>query len=504
MLKQFKENYSHSHLQFILTDAEGTVVDCDQIVLNVTKGTQIGSLHPFFMGIPEIMASVEETTVFRSVQLGSAENLLTVDIDISKREDYLLIVIYDLTEHYREYQAMAQARNESVINSERILVKNDELQEREKFKNEFIQNFSHELRNPLTNIISLTNILGRTDLNDQQEKTLKILRESTTNLKLMLEDVLSISMIAKGKLALNPSVFYLPQLIEFLELTYVTRAKEKGLTFSISADAKIPDYIEGDRLRLLQILTNLCDNAVKYTDKGTIELKVALNQRRADILNLRFGVKDSGSGIPPEHLETIFESFEQLGPTEGAGLGLAIVKGLLVLMDSDIKIDSELGMGSHFYFDVNLNFPLNQPSAPISIKNMQRKRRGSQVEAKFRVLLVEDDAQVQKALFKTLIDAGDFFIDVVSDGALVVEEIINNSYDIILMDVALPNVSGDQIVKVIRGLPSKKLKNIPIIGITASTYEEQIATYLKAGMNVVIAKPFDENQLLEKLYRFLR
>ncbi len=504
MLKQFKENYSHSHLQFILTDAEGIVVDCDQIVLNISKGTQIGSLHPFFMGIPEIMAAVEETTVFRAVQLGSAKNLLTVDIDISKREDYLLIVIYDLTEHYREYQAMAQARNESVIDSERILVKNDELQEREKFKNEFIQNFSHELRNPLTNIISLTNILGRTDLNDQQEKTLKILRESTTNLKLMLEDVLSISMIAKGKLALNPSAFYLPQLIEFLELTYVTRAKEKGLTFTISADKKIPDYIEGDRLRLLQILTNLCDNAVKYTDKGTIELKVALNQRRADTLNLRFGVKDSGSGIPPEHLETIFESFEQLGPTEGAGLGLAIVKGLLVLMDSDIKIDSEFGTGSHFYFDVNLNFPLNQPSPPISLKKMQRKRRVSQVETKFRVLLVEDDAQVQKALFKTLVDAGDFFIDVVSDGALVVEEIINNSYDIILMDVALPNVSGDQIVKVIRGLPSKKLKNIPIIGITASSYKEQIATYLKAGMDAVIAKPFDEDELLEKMYRFLR
>ncbi len=504
MLKRFKENFSHTHLQFILTDAVGIVVDCDKTVLNVSIGTQIGDLHPFFLGIPDIMASVEKTTIFRSVQLGTTEKILTVDIDISKPGDYILIVIYDLTNHYREYQAMAQARNESVIDSERIVLKNDELQEREQFKNEFIQNFSHELRNPLTNIISLTNILGRTDLNDDQHRTLQILKESTSNLKLMLEDVLSISMIAKGKLALNPSVFYFPQLIDFLKLTYVTRAKEKGLAFSISDYEKIPDYIEGDRLRLLQILTNLCDNAVKYTEKGTIELQLALNQKRADTVNLRFGVKDTGSGIPTEHLETIFESFEQLGPTEGAGLGLAIVKGLLALMDSDIHIDSEAGSGSHFYFDVTLKFPLHQPLPPVSLKKMRAKRKDASAESKFKVLLVEDDAQVQKAIFKTLIDEGGFFIDVVSDGALVVEEMVNNSYDIILMDVALPNVSGDQVVKVIRGLPAKKFKNIPIIGITASSYSDQITSYLKAGMNMVIAKPFDEDELLHAMYRFLK
>lgn len=504
MLKKFKENFSHSRLQFILTDAEGTVINCDQTILKITKGTPIGDLHPFFLGIPEIMASGSRKTVFRSVQLGTKQKTLTVDIDISTPDGHILIVIYDLTDHYREYQAMAQARNESVIDSERISLKNDELQLREQFKNEFIQNFSHELRNPLTNIISLSNILGRTDLNDEQRLTLQILKESTANLKLMLEDVLSISMIAKGKLALNPSVFYLPQLIEFLELTYRTRATEKGLTFYIDADKTIPDYIEGDRLRLLQILTNLCDNAVKYTDTGKIELHVALNQKRADTLNLRFSVKDTGSGIASEHLETIFESFEQLGPTEGAGLGLAIVKGLLALMGSDIKIDTEEGSGSRFYFDVTLKFPVRQPSAPVSLKKIQKKEKNSQERSKFNVLLVEDDAQVQRALFKTLVDEGGFLIDLVSDGALVVEAVINTPYDIILMDVSLPNVSGDQVVKVIRNLPSKTLKNIPIIGVTASTYKEQITAYLKAGMNSVLAKPFDEDELLQTMYRFLK
>lgn len=506
MLKRLKENYSNTNLQFILTDPEGLVLDSDQTFFKAEKKTPIGELHPFFFSIPEIMVSIQDTTIFHCVQLGSSAGKLTADIEVVKKEDNILVVIYDLTDHYLSYQAMAQSRNESIIDSELILLKNHELQERERFKNEFIQNFSHELRNPLTNIIALTNILERTDLTSEQERILKVLKESTSNLKLMLEDILSISMIAKGKLALNPSVFNFVQLIDFLKLTYNTRAKEKGLTFTITADEKIPDYLEGDRLRLLQVLTNLCDNAIKYTEKGNVALHVALNQKWANTISLRFGVKDTGAGIPPENLEIIFESFEQLGPTEGVGLGLAIVKGLLTLMGSAIKIDSIAGVGSHFYFDVKLNFPLHQPSVPILKKNPKKKRIRPRIKdgSKFKVLLVEDNEQVQKSLFKILVDTGDFFIDVIGDGALVMEEIVNNTYDIILMDVNLPNISGDQLVRVIRSFPFKNIKKIPIIGVTAYSYEEELKAYLKSGMNAVLAKPFDENELLKTMYRFLK
>ena len=446
---------------------------------------------------------MEKKTVFRCVQLGSEENLLTVDIELSRTAQHIVLVIYNLTGHYIEYQQLAQSRNESVINSERILIKNNELKERERFKNEFIQNFSHELRNPLTNIISLANVLGRTDLNESQIKTLQVLQESTGNLKLILEDILSIAMIAKGKLALNPSVFHFTNLLDFLLLTYTTRAREKGLAFVMNVDNSLPVYIEGDRLRLLQVLTNLCDNAIKYTNTGSVELKVSLNQKRANTLHLRFEVKDTGQGIPADKLSTILESFEQLGPTEGAGLGLAIVKGLLNLMDSEIVINSELGVGSYFYFDVSLRCPIHQPKAIVS-ESIKKLKKNYPTSKKFKVLLVEDDTRVQTALFKLLIDASGFYIDVVSDGALVVEEIVNNLYDIVLMDVNLPNVSGDAIVKVIRSLPEKRFANLPIIGVTAYSYEDQILSYLEAGMNAVLAKPFDEEELLQTMYRYLQ
>ncbi|WP_339712469.1 ATP-binding protein [uncultured Kriegella sp.] len=506
MLKKLKEHYSNTSFQFILIDPKGVVIDSDQTLLAVDKGTAIGELHPFFFSIPEIMASVQERTIFHCVQLGSQVDSLTADIEVLKKEGHILVVICDLTDHYLSYQAMAQSRNESIIDSELILLKNHELQEREEFKNEFIQNFSHELRNPLTNIIALTNILGRTDLNSEQQRILTVLKDSTANLKLMLEDILSISMIAKGKLALNPSVFSFSQLVDFLKLTYTTRAKEKGLVFKITTDEKIPAYLEGDRLRLLQVLTNLCDNATKYTAKGSILLHIDLHQKRANTVSLRFGVKDTGVGIPKESLETIFESFEQLGRTEGVGLGLAIVKGLLALMESKVNIDSTEGRGSHFYFDVKLNFPLHQPSTPVLQEHSKKKNTKSRTkkDSKFKVLLVEDNEQVQTALFKMLIDEGNFFIDVVNDGALVMEEVVSNTYDIILMDINLPNISGDQLVKVIRSFPFNNIKKIPVIGITAYSYEEQLKGYLKAGMNAVLAKPFEAHELLKIMHRFLR
>ncbi|PKA98145.1 signal transduction histidine kinase [Flavobacteriaceae bacterium MAR_2009_75] len=500
MLNKFKEEFKKHKLQFISTDLNGIVLETDQTLLPIEKNVDIGTIHPFFFNLSEVLNIEQEKAVFHCVQLGETVEELTVDIEIYRKEDQFLIVIENLTEHYLNYQSLAQSRNETSIDSELVLLKNHELQERERFKNEFIQNFSHELRNPLTNIIALTNILQRSKLTEEQEGILNVLKNATSDLKLMLEDILSIAMIAKGKLALNPSVFNFEQFLEFLKLTYTARAKEKGLDFSILADSAIPIYLEGDRLRLLQVLTNLCDNAIKYTEKGDVKLQVRLNQKRANTVSLRFGVQDTGLGISTENLGRIFESFEQLGRTEGAGLGLAIVKGLLQLMGSTIAIESTVEEGSHFYFDLKLNFPLYVPEIP----NIDNARLKTVRKEKYSVLLVEDNEQVQTSLFKSLIESGEFFIDVVSDGALVMQEIIDSGYDIILMDVNLPNIKGDQLTKVIRSFPFKNIKNIPIVGITANSFEEQLRAYKKAGMNAVLTKPFDELELIKTMRRLLK
>ncbi|WP_273275208.1 hybrid sensor histidine kinase/response regulator [Maribacter polysiphoniae] len=508
LLSQYKEQYINQSIQFVVIDLDGKVLESDQTFITLKQGGFIYGVHPFFISYSSILDSTEDSMTYNCVHLGERDMELITDVRIIKKDNHLLLVIYDLTEHYVSYQRIAQARNESIINSELVVLKNMELEERERFKNAFIQNFSHELRNPLTSIISITNLLEKTNLDNEQHQMVDFLKESNTNLRLLLDDILSISMIASGRLQLRNKVFNLLKLLELIAFTYTSKTKGTSISFLMDHDQKIPEFIEGDRLRLFQVLTNLLDNAIKFTEKGTIALKVVLNQKRANKVSLRFEVNDTGIGIPSEKMNSVFESFTQLneeGKKEGAGLGLSIVKGLVELMGSEIKAESKSGKGSSFYFDVTLTYAMNLASKPIGNTTSKKvditKLKG---DRKYKVLLVEDDERTQMVLFKTLMDTNLFFIDLVNDGAMVFETVINNNYDIILMDVDLPNVSGDQITKLIRDFPFKNIKNIPIIGVTANVFEDNIDNYLKIGMNAVVPKPFDFNELLKAIVKLLK
>lgn len=508
LLDQYKEQYINRSIQFVVIDLDGKVLESDQTFITLKQGGFIYDEHPFFMSYSSILDSTEDSMTYNCVHLGKRDLELIADVRIIKKDNHLLLVIYDLTEHYISYQRIAQARNESIINSELVVLKNMELEERERFKNAFIRNFSHELRNPLTSIISITNLLEKTNLDSEQHQMVDFLKESNANLRFLLDDILSISMIASGKLQLRDKVFNLLKLLELIAFTYKSKTKGTSISFLMDYDQKIPEFIEGDRLRLFQVLTNLLDNAIKFTEKGTVTLKVVLNQKRANKVNLRFEVNDTGIGIPSEKMNSIFESFTQLeeeGKKEGAGLGLSIVKGLVALMGSEIKAESSSGKGSSFYFDVTLTYAVNLASKPIgTTKNKNVDLTKLKGDRKYKVLLVEDDERTQMVLFKTLMDTNLFFIDLVNDGAMVFETAINNNYDIILMDVDLPNVPGDQITKLIRDFPFKDIKNIPIIGVTANVFEDSIDNYLRIGMNAVVPKPFEFNELLKAIVKLLK
>ncbi len=510
MLDHYRREFTNKNIQFIFVDQKGVVQESDDEVFSVQTGSSIFELHPFFESLEGIFESPENEVDFYCVHLPLKENVFTVDLKIAKKEGGLLLIIYDLTKHYNTYQSVTQVRNESVIKTELTVIKNQELEERERFKNRFIQNFSHELRNPLTSIMAITNILEETKLDTEQSQMLQFLKASNANLKQLLEDILSISMIDTGKLDLVQKMFDLKQFFDLLEFTYKAKAKEKGLNFNADWDEKLPKFVEGDRLRIFQVVTNLLDNAIKYTETGTITFSLKLNQKRANRVSLRFQIKDSGIGIANENLEVIFESFNQLGAigntSSGSGLGLAIASGLLNLMESEIKVNSTVGQGSEFYFDLHLKFQLlTSPDAKKSSPKSHKKQELKKTEGpKSKLLLVEDDLQVQTTLFKILLGTGRFHIDVVYDGALVLQEVVSSNYDIIVMDVNLPNLSGDQITKLIREFPFNNVKTIPIIGITADGYQENIDKCRKAGMNKVLIKPFEKEDFLNSIYKILR
>lgn len=508
MLDPYKSQYANENIQFVFIGHDGTIIDSDQAFLTLAKGESIFDVHPFFECLFALGETPESETAFDCVNLTFGEVDYTLDIKAIQKKNGLLLILYDLTEHYFAYQTIAQARNESIIRSELVVLKNLELEERERFKNAFIRNFSHELRNPLTSISSITSILEKTNLNTDQRKMLDYLKVSNSNLKSMLEDILSLSMIAEGRLTLDNKIFSLAQLLQLLEFTFDAKAKEKGLEFVLKSDIRIPEFVEGDRLRLFQVLTNLLDNAIKYTQKGKVVLEVLYNQKRAKRISMRFQVSDTGMGIPTESIPSIFGSFTRLDSAQdekGTGLGLAIVRGLLHLMQTDIKVESSLGEGSVFYFDMVMNYPLQLSSKPLPrVKNRKKPTVKLPSDRKFKLLLVEDDVSVGMVLFKSLINTKRFYIDSLHDGATVMEQLVNDTYDIVLMDVNLPHVSGDQITRTIRSFPFKNVKDIPIIGITANAYEDDIQSYLDAGMNAVLSKPFEEETLFDAIFNLLK
>ena len=507
-LEQYKVQYVNQNIQFIIIDFDGVIVESDQTFMKLNKGDYIYDVHPFFTSYSSILESLDESITYECVHIDYLEKEFITDVKMIKKDNCILLVIYNLTDHYTSYQSIAQARNESIINAELVILKNIELEERERFKNAFIRNFSHELRNPLTGIISITNVIEGTNLTSEQQQMVNFLKESNANLKLLLEDIMSLSMISSGKLQLRNKVFNLYDLLQLIEFTYKTKAAKKSFDFVLNYGKKVPEFVEGDRLRLFQIITNLLDNAFKFSEKGKVVLDVQLNQKRANKVSLRFKVSDNGVGIPKEKIDSIFESFAQLdtiGKQQGSGLGLSIVKGLLELMDTSIRVETKVGQGSEFYFDLSLKFPLDLTSKPI-LKNTSKDTGISKIQddRKFKLLMVEDDERIQTVLFKALMGTNLFYIDLVNDGALVFEQVTNNAYDVILMDVDLPNIPGDHLTKLIRDFPFKNIKNIPIIGITANAFEENINDYLNIGMNAVVSKPFDLQELVETVLKFLK
>ncbi len=506
-LDQFKKDFSSRNLQYLSINRDGLVIECQPSFLPIKKGDPIITFHPFFECLPTLQELPENEFSFFCVHLEIAKSVYITDIHIKRKGEDLLLLIQNQTEHYNSYQIVAQSRNQAVINEELIFIKNSELEQRERFKNLFIQNFSHELRNPLMTSMAIAQILGNTNLNTEQRQLLSVLSDSNDQLKLLLEDTLSIAMIASGKLEIKSLPFDLGKLLELLDFTYKTKCKSKGLLFDLEIDERVPLMVEGDRLRLFQVLSNLLDNAVKYTTTGTVSLHLGLNQQWAGKAHVRFAVTDTGPGIPPDKQEVIFESFSQLEnpiKSRGSGLGLAIVKGILDLMDSKIQLISEKGQRTTFSFNLGLKIPLKSRLA-LSVSDYSKvayDKLGISGK-KYKLLIVEDDERLLTVLFKMIMDTKRFYIDVLNDGSQVLESIVQNQFDIVLMDINLPNTKGDQLTRLIREFPFKNIRTLPIIGMTANAYEDQLKTYKEAGMNAILSKPFEQDDLIYTLFAAL-
>ncbi|AXT51660.1 response regulator [Aquimarina sp. BL5] len=483
---------------------DGKIKETDANVFQWKVGTSIYDAHPFFeilKSFIEVLEKEETTYNFPCIHLedGKIEKICDITIKINTQE--VVILLFDYSSKYHELNKIAQQKNESILKSKKLELKNEYLLEKEKFKNSFISNINHEIRTPLTGILGFIEVLEKTNLNFEQEELARIIKRQSLHLNALIEDMVDIAKIESGKIKIVEERFLFVNLVEGFKETYAKLAEDKGIQFETYIDHNIQEYLIGDRTRVFQILNNILNNAFKFTEEGKVSLSVTKNYQRTNKLSISFKIEDTGLGIQAENLENIFERFTRFNEDKqisGTGLGLAIVKDLVDLLSGEIKVTSKPEHGTTFDIKLPFKFEITKSSP----EKKKKKYSLPESKKKFRVLLVEDEEATQFLIMKILITHGSFFVDVAINGEEAISYLERRNYDLVLMDLKLSKVDGYQATHMIRNnYGDKVISEVPIIGFTAKSTQIERDKCLKSGMDDFIAKPFEQEDLIYKIVK---
>ena len=386
------------------------------------------------------------------------------------------------------------------IQLERDLLESQIEAEKSKAKDIFLANMSHEIRTPLNAIIGFNDILSQTALTEEQRKNVDFIGNASKKLSVLINDILDISKLESGKLDLEHAPFRLEETAKQVVQMYSAVAKSKGIKLLFSFDQEIPDVIIGDETRLSQILLNLISNAIKFTEKGSVELRILEMQRTKDTASVFFEVKDTGIGIDKEKQQLIFERFTQAESYTtrvygGTGLGLNIVRSLVELHHGNLHVESELGVGSKFSFTIE--YPIASENE-IKLLEGPVKESGLNRLADMSILLVEDNEHNQ-ILAETYLQKHKAQVDIAGNGKIALEMLKNKAYDAILMDIQMPIMDGISTTQVLRN--DLKIET-PIIACSAHAMASERMKCKEAGMNEYISKPYTEEGLIGVLAKF--
>jgi len=426
-----------------------------------------------------IMISNDDS--FEITQLKNSFNNMITKLNLSQNE--LLDLNYTLESKVKE-------RTLELEN------KNTQLDKATKAKSEFLANMSHEIRTPMNGIIGMTHLALQSNPDHKQQKFLNTINNSANSLLNIINDILDFSKIEAGKLTIDKIDFRLDSLLEEVSNLVKFKADEKGLDFDIEYQKNIYLEVYADRLRILQILINLLNNGIKFTNSGYVKLTISkLNQDD----KFRFTVSDSGIGITVEQQQNLFNSFSQADGSitrnyGGTGLGLSISKQLVELMGGKIWVESEIEKGSEFIFELSL------PKAKKKIETQQNKQIDISILKNSQILLVEDNQTNQEIIIGLLENSG-INIDIAFNGKEAVDKFTSNKdkYELILMDLQMPIMDGYEATKQIKAIS----KDIPIIALTANAMKEDIEKTKLAGMSEHLNKPIDVEKLYATLLKYI-
>jgi len=380
-------------------------------------------------------------------------------------------------------------------------------------KSEFLSNMSHEIRTPMNAIIGMVTIGKSAESADRKDYCLKRIEDASKHLLGVINDVLDMSKIEVGKFELSSVSFNFEKMVQRVVSIVKFRSDEKRQALTVSIDNSIPKYLVGDDQRLAQVITNLVGNAVKFThEEGSIDISAKLNGEEGNTCCIRISVADNGIGLTQEQQAKLFQSFQQADSSTsrtfgGTGLGLAISKGIVEMMNGSIWVESELGRGATFVFDVELarGEDTQEILDGLDMVEEETTKRSDINLFKGRAILLAEDVEINREIVISLLEPTLVEIDCAENGSEAVAMFCASpkKYDMIFMDMQMPKMDGHEATRTIRALDMEEAKMIPIVAMTANVFKEDVEECLESGMNSHIGKPLDYEELMSHMRRYM-
>ncbi len=419
---------------------------------------------------------------------------------------FTLLIVGVVMTALLSYQALLFRRENERVNNQK-----KEIEELNNSQKRFFSSMSHEIRTPINSILGLNEvILRQKDASDEIKNDADAIQGAGKMLLALVNDILDFSRIEAGRMDIVPVQYRLANIMSEIVNMISLQVREKGLTLSADIDPDVPSMLTGDEIRIRQIIINLLNNAVKYTESGSVSIKIRSEEIGKDRINLIIMVSDTGIGIREEVLPILFDAFSRMDreknrKIEGTGLGLSIVKQLTDLMDGDIRVDSIYGQGTTFTVTLPQEVADHEKTGKINI--MEHASRSYTYESMFTApeadILVVDDIKMNLMVVKKLLRETKVRIDTASSGTEALDLTLKKRYDVIFMDHLMPEMDGIECLKYIRNQTGGMCADVPVIVLTANVGGENNELYSEAGFDEILAKPVSGNSLEEVLLRFI-